>query len=358
MGSEVSGDHQFQGIVRLAAIHNRTLTPEQITQNFAVGVGQKFFLLFYLGDHLTTVPDPYLVFEVSQFDSYSYLFNEPRFISLDTSVVDPGPLDIAGLRIGINGTVVEAGQAFQFIDTRDAGFTAPYTADGMILSGQGTIVPVLKSPEQDQFFVSFEVLGNSTNVIIEPSPTPPPPPADGPETPDIGLRTFEEINATMAEISTVSTQEPNVLNTFLTVKQQLPTDENMEGFLAAHQMAVAQLSIEHCNALVNDSTKRAAFWPDFTFPASIGAAFGPSADRDEVFDPLIDRITLPDGFGAGLSTQPDIADFKGELSSLTDRLTTCYNFSTDEDNCEPGRVDTVVKAVCAAALGNAATLMQ
>ena len=217
---------------------------------------------------------------------------------------------------------------------------------------------MLKSPEQDEFFVSFEVLGDSTNVIIEPTPTAPPPPVDGPETPDIGMRTFEEINATMAAVSTVSTQEPNVLATYLRVKQQLPTDENMEGFLAALQMAVAQLSIEYCNALVNDGSRRATFWPDFTFPASVGAAFGPAADRDDVFAPLVDRITLPDNFGVGLSTQPDIAAFTGELDSLTDRLTACYNFNTDEDNCEAGRTDTVVKAVCAAALGNAAMLMQ
>jgi len=361
IGSEVSGDHQFQGIVRMAAIHNRTLTPEQIVQNFDVGVGQKFFLLFYLGDHLTSVPDPYLVLEVSQFDSYGYLFNEPRFISLDTSITDPGQLDIAGIRIGINGSVVEGGQTFQFVDTRDPGFNAPYTADGMILSRQGTILPVLKTPDQDEFFVSFEVLGNSTNVIIEPVPSTPPPPVDGEEVPDIGLRTFEEINATMAEITTVSTQESNVLNTFLTVKQQLPTSENIGGFLSAHQMAVAQLSIEYCNALVNDSGKRTSFWPGFGFPSganAINTAFGPGADRNLVFDPLINRITLPDTFGAGLSTQPDISAFRTELDSLTDRLATCYDFDNNIDSCDADRTETIVKAVCAAALGNAAMLMQ
>lgn len=358
LGNETSGNRQWQGIIRMVAIHNRVLSPEQITQNFDVGVGQKFFLLFYLGDHITTVPEPYLVFEVSQFDSYSYLFNQPRFISLDAGVTDPGTLDIAGLRIGINGVVVDAGQAFQFIDTRAPGFNAPYTADGMLLSGQGTIVPVMKSPDQDEFFVSFEVLGNSTNVFIEPVPNPPSAPADGAPVPDIGLRTFEEINATMAAITTVSTQEPNVLDTYTRVKQQLPTSENMGGFLAAHQMAVAQMSIEYCNALVNDSARRAAYWPDFSFPASLGAAFGPAADRDDVYDPIVERITLPDTFGAGLSTQPDIAAMKGEMSALTDRLAACYDFNTDTDNCDPGRTDTIVKAVCAAALGNAAMLMQ
>jgi mono/diheme cytochrome c family protein len=358
LGNETSSNRQWQGVIREVAIHNRVLTPEQIVQNFDVGVGQKFFLLFYLGDHITTVPEPYLLIEVSQFDSYSYLFNQPRFISLDPSVTDPGPITIAGMRIGVNGALVDVGQAFQFLDTRDPSFTAPYTPDGQMLSNQGTIISVKKSPDQDQFFLSFDFLGNDTNVFVEPTPLPPGAPADGDPVPDIGLRTFEEINATMATITTVSTQNPFVRDTFERVKQQLPTVENFGGFLAAHQMAIAQMAIEYCNALVDDTAKRAAFWPGFSFPANINNAFGPAADRDLVLDPLINRIALPDAFGNGLTSQPDIAAMKGELNSLTDRLTACYDFNTGTDNCEAGRTNTVVKAICGAALGNAAILVQ
>ena len=142
------------------------------------------------------------------------------------------------------------------------------------------------------------------------------------------------------------------------IKQQLPKVENFGGFLAAHQMAIAQLAIEYCNALVDDTSKRASYWPGFGFPANINTAFGPAANRDLVFDPLINRIALPDGFGTGLATQPSVAAMKGELNALTDRLTTCYNFGTGADNCEAGRTNTVVKAVCGAALGNAAMLVQ
>ena len=61
----------------MVAIHNRTLTAEQILQNLDVGVGEKFFLLFYVGDLTIGSVEPYILFEVSQFDSYSYLFNQP-----------------------------------------------------------------------------------------------------------------------------------------------------------------------------------------------------------------------------------------------------------------------------------------
>ncbi len=358
LGNETSGNRQWQGVIRQVAIHNRALTPEQVVQNFDVGVGEKFFLLFYLGDHITTVPEPYLLFEVSQFDSYSYLFNKPRFISLDASVTDPGPITIAGLRIGVNGALADVGQGFQFIDTRAASFTAPYTPEGQLLSSQGTIISVKKTPEQDEFFLSFDFLGNDSNVFVEATPLPPGTPADGDPVPDIGLRTFEEINATMAAITTVSMQQPDVRDTFARVKQQLPTVENLGGFLAAHQMAIAQMAIEYCNALVDDSTKRASFWPGFGFPANINTAFGPGADRNLVFDPLINRIALPDAGGTGLTTQPNIGAMRGELDALTDVLTACYDFGTGTDNCEAGRTNTVVKALCGAALGNAAMLVQ
>ena len=55
------------------------------------------------------------MFEVSQFDSYSYLFDKPVFINLDPNWV-PVAFDIKGLRIGINGKEAVAGQAFANMD--------------------------------------------------------------------------------------------------------------------------------------------------------------------------------------------------------------------------------------------------
>jgi mono/diheme cytochrome c family protein len=353
LGNETSGDRQWQGVIRLVAVHNRALTPEQIMQNFDVGVGQKFFLLFNLADHITDIPDPYLVFEVSQFDSFGYLFNKPRFISLDASVADP-EVRLAGMRIGINGAIAKVGQVYTRVDTTAPGFAVPYTEEGMLLSPQGGIVPVIKGPDEDEFFISFEVLGDSQNVFVEAAPTPPGLLPDGQPVSDIGLRTFDEINLTMANITTVSTQQFDVLNTYQRVKQQLPTAENFGGFLAANQMAIAQLSIEYCNALVNDTAKRASFWPGVNFDADVNTAFGSQAARDLVFDPLLEAIVLPDAFGVALPSQPTVAEMRGELDALTNRLTVCSN----NNSCEADRTETVVKAVCGAALGNAAMLVQ
>src|SRR5690606_1321555 len=104
----------WQGVIRLAAIHNRALTPAQIQQNYEAGVGEKFYLLFSVSE-LIGVPDSYVAFEVSQFDSYSYLFNAPFFISLDGSAVPDG-IPLRGMRIGVNGKEAVVGQAYTGLD--------------------------------------------------------------------------------------------------------------------------------------------------------------------------------------------------------------------------------------------------
>ncbi len=62
----------------MVAIHNRALTLAQIQQNYAAGVGQKYFLLFNVAD-LTGVPQGYVMMTVSLNDSFSYLFTNPTF---------------------------------------------------------------------------------------------------------------------------------------------------------------------------------------------------------------------------------------------------------------------------------------
>src|SRR5690606_9510233 len=83
--------------------------------NFAAGVGERYFLLFNVTE-LTGVPQSYVMFEASVYDSYSYLFTKPTFISLDPTV-EPGNIPIEGIRIGVNGAEAEAGQAFANVKT-------------------------------------------------------------------------------------------------------------------------------------------------------------------------------------------------------------------------------------------------
>jgi Concanavalin A-like lectin/glucanases superfamily len=350
LGNEVSGDRQWQGKLRLVAIHNRALTPEQVAQNFAAGVGEKFFLLFSVAD-LTGVPESYILFEVSQFDNYSYLFNAPRFISLDPDAV-PDNIPLAGMRIGVNGKEAAVGQAYVNLDTEISSLF--YTSEGQTLSNIGTVIPLDKGPQDDEFFLTFEVLGSNTHVVIEPQPLQAGTPPDLPPAPDIGLRTFDEINATMAAVTGVSTQQAAVKTTYTTIRQQLPGVESIEGFLSAHQMAIAQLAIEYCNALLDDQGQitRAAYFPTFNFNQTADTAFDTAAQRDAVIVPMLAGI-----MGTDLTTQPDPVAVTGELDNLIAGLTACAG-GPSPTCATTGRTREIVKATCAATLGSAVMLLQ
>src|SRR6185503_6180377 len=110
LGNETSTNRQWEGVMRLVAIHNRVLTPAQIQQNFDAGVGEKYFMLFDVS-HLVTVPQAYVMIEASQLDSYGLQFSKPTFISLDPNA-SVANLPIEGVRIGLNGSDRHGGQAY------------------------------------------------------------------------------------------------------------------------------------------------------------------------------------------------------------------------------------------------------
>ncbi|MEM9102669.1 MAG: LamG domain-containing protein [Pseudomonadota bacterium] len=345
LGNEVSSDRLWQGVIRLVAIHNRELTAEQVLQNFDVGVGERFFLLFSISD-VIGVNESYVVFEVSQFDSYSYLFSEPFAVTLDSTATFSN-IPVEGIRIGINGKIPTVGQAFSGLNTQIN--SAQFAEGRQILSPLGTVLAIDKGSDSDEFFLSFERLGDQDNVIIEALPPPNATPADLPDRPQIGLRTFDEINYTMSNVTGVPITHAAVTQTFNTVKQQLPTIEDIDSFLSAQQMAITQLAIEYCNALVEDTSLRATYFNNFNFTASPSTAFN-QAGKDTVINALLDRM-----LGSNLTSQPDIEGSDGvrnELENLIDGLAGCGV------NCAADRTATITKATCAAVLGSAVVIVQ
>ncbi len=345
LGNEVSSDRLWQGILRMVAVHNRVLSDEQIVDNFKASVGEKFFLLFSVSD-LINVTDAYVVFEASQFDSFSYLFNQPFFISLDPDAQVDG-IDISGIRLGSNGRELAVGQAYKNVNktVNDAEYN---TVGGQSLSSLGTVINLEKGPENDEFFLTFEKIGQNTHRVVEPPPPPPPVAVDEPASSDVGLKTFEKIHATLSSITGVSMAQTDVNNTYQNVKQALPTVSDIETFVSAQQMAITQLSIEYCNALVNDPNLRQNFFPDFNFNGSVNDAFV-MGDRRLITTPLYNKT-----MNSNVATQASIAEVELELNNLIDRLTSCNT----NNSCAADRTETVVKATCAAAIGNAGMLIQ
>ena len=376
LGGEIGGSRAWSGQVKMVAMHNRALTPAQIQQNFDVGVGQKFFLLFWVGQYLgETEADPksFILFEVAQFDSYGYLFNKPTFINLDPNWVPPGAIAIQGLRIGVNSKEALAGQAFANLDTVvDAGSYDPDL--GQELSPLGTVIALDKGAQSDEFFLTFEVFSGESNAFTDIEPSVPADPADPANPPysDIGLRTFEEINNTIAVITGVPVTNGEVQLVYDTYIQQLPTVEDIGAFLPSHQMAIAQLALTSCNELVEGrgSIARDAYFPGFTFTDNPDAAFLPATRRALIIDPLLKAVMNVDTAAASnnLLTQPDATEIGDMLGSDAPQVLDSGIAGTGYDSLieqmlasgpnTPQRTAQIVKAVCAAATGAAVMLVQ
>jgi len=354
LGNETDGNSLWQGTLKMVAIHSRALNAEEITQNYDVGVGEKFFMLFNI-DHLiedepSATPDDFIVFETSQYDSYSYLFSDPYFVNLDKDDDSTrfDDFNLKGIRLGINGKEAAVGQAFKNVDTL-LSYTVDESGDvKQVLSPLGTIISQEKGPDFDEFFLSFEEIGTNQNLPDAPVRPDDPLPIDGDPASKIGLKTFDEINVSMSALTGISKTDSGVDATFTTIKQQLPTVEALGGFLSAHQMAITQLAIQYCDALVEDDDLAEDFFPDFDFDESANTVFDADG-KAAIINPLITNF-----IGTNLNTQPADNDVSTELDALIELLTSC----SSDTSCTSERSHTVVKASCAAVLGSAITLVQ
>jgi len=359
LGNEASGDGLWQGVIRLASVHRRALTPEQITQNFDAGVGERFFLLFDISENIAAAPQSsYILFEVAQYDTYAYLFDRPHFITLDGST--PEGIPIQGVRVAMNGLEAPVGQTYATLDeTLSASL---FQELGQPLSVLGAVLPLEKGPADDEFFLTFDVLaGNSftrtadpTLVVTESDLVP---------SSHIGVRTFDEINATYAEVTRVPPTTQSVDITYQELRQSLPAVEGINTFLSSHQVAIAQLAIQYCDAMIgtnaNPGPNLGSMFPGFTWTNA--SEF--SSNRDAFVNPLIDRI-----MGTNIVSQPARAEVYLELASFQDptpQVDPVTGVSLDRpdnlvDRLVVGGSDTrsIGKGVCAAMLGNAVTLVQ
>jgi hypothetical protein len=347
LGNETSTNRQWQGVLRLVAIHNRALTPAQIKQNFDVGVGERYFMLFSVA-HLTNIPSTYLMFEASQLDSYAYQFTKPTFISLDANATIPS-LHLKGVRLGVNGAEAKVGQAYIPLDaTVDSSNYVKGT--GQLLSMIGTTIALDKGPMADEFFLTFDQIGSTSSPVhseteLDPDLNNLPVRFTGDPQPTIGMRTFDELNATMSKITGIPTTNVKVAATFATVKQQLPAVESIDTFVSAQQTGAAQLAIQYCSALVDDTTgKRTAFFGPLD-PSQNGTYI--TTNQNTLIDALINKAV-----GTNISNQAPAADVRNELQNLIGTLGGGSNAGTN------GRAGVVMKAACGAVLGSGAILLQ
>jgi len=284
---------------------------------------------------------------VAQYDTYAYLFDKPHFITLDGST--PEGIPIRGLRVAMNGLEAPVGQTYATLD--DTLSASLFQELGQPLSSLGAVLPLEKGPADDEFFLTFDVLaGNS--FARTPDPTLVVTQSDLDPAAKIGLRTFDEINATYSEVTGVPMTTQSVDMTYQELRQSLPAVEDINTFLSSHQVAIAQLAIQYCDAMIgtnaNPGPNLGAMFPGFVWTNA--NEFG--TNRDAFVNPLIDRI-----MGTNLGDQPVRTDVYAELASFQASGGRPNNLV---DRLIAGGSDTrsIGKGVCAAMLGNAVTLVQ
>jgi hypothetical protein len=337
LGNEASGDRSWQGLIKFVAIHSRAMTAAQIMQNFNAGVGQRYFVLFDVSA-ATGVSKGYVMFTVAQYDSYAYLFYQPTFVSLDSSVTAANlpSITVKGIRIGLNGLIPKVGQAYIPLNTTITG--ANYKSTGEVLSTIGTVIG-LQNASTDTFFLSFDQLGSHTHVVVEQSPQPQPM-QPGPTVADIGVRSFAEINATLSMLTGVPTNNSAVSATYLAVQQQLPPNSTLESFSSANQVGIAQLAIQYCNTSVNSSTYSATMLPGITINQT-------NLTNGQIASALAARV-----LGNAPNSAPSASTVTNELGTL---ITSLCNTSSCSSQT---RVLNVTAAACAAAFGSADMLIK
>lgn len=161
----------------------------------------------------------------------------------------------------------------------------------------------------------------------------------------IGLRNYEQINATMSVITGVPSTTANVRTVFTNLTTSLPTDNDIKGFLGSQQVSVFKLAVEYCDALVKDATKRAEFFPGFNFAGTPTAVLNASGKQD-IADTLISKV-----WGKDLDFLPDHAESVASVVALIDDILVGKNMN------QAAVTGAVVTGACTAVLASAPAVM-
>jgi hypothetical protein len=294
---------------------------------------------------LSGVSQSYILFQASQYDSYSYLFYQPKFISLDPNATVPANLKISGMRMGVNGALAPAGQSYATMNATVGG--SNYTAaNGQLLSGLGTVVPATLGPDNDLFFLAFDQVGSHVHAYVEPVIVVAPPAPDNTPMPDFGVATFERIHHSMSRITGVPITNATVKALYNSSQQSLPSNPQIAAFLPSHQTAISQLATAYCGQMVNNSALLHTFFNgglDGSTGGSASSFFASSANRAIVANALATNAV-------GTGVAPDAAAaVTAEVGALLQRVPTLKSGATVADS---------TIAACTAVLGSAVVTLQ
>jgi hypothetical protein len=363
----------WRGTLRMVAVHNRVLSPTQIATNYAVPPGEKRYVMFNVsqiagmpascrGTDTAGQPVDYcfIYFQVSQYDNYAYLFYKPRFISLNEDRADLAGLHIKGIHLGINGELAPVGQAYvnvdATIDLNDPVFgykPGNEPGSGQALSEVGTVIPKSAGADADLLFLEFDQIGPNPDITVSPVVLPFAYVLNGIPAVELGWRTFDSVSASFSQLTGVpSSANTGVANggvpvtvgeVVAGVRQQLPAVPDFSAYLSSHQSGASQLAIAYCSGLMQ------------AFFANASAADFRNNWQANLVDPLVNRFMGTAALLAGHDTTVVRTEL---LNLLTHPGTGGRRAGLCAAGCNDAQVLSAATAACAAALANAAVILQ
>ncbi|MGI9326783.1 MAG: LamG domain-containing protein [Pseudomonadales bacterium] len=322
LGNEVTDDRPWAGELKMVAIHQQALSAAEVQQNFDAGLGNLTSLRFDISEAIGAPAEVEMI--AAELDSKAYLFAKPRYISDVTDV------QIKNIRIAVNDVVPVAAQAFRRVDMQ-------VTANGTELSPLGAVIPTSMGPEMDELHLVFEVLGNAQGApeAIAPA-TPPQPLADTPD-PEFAVRSFSQINDTMATLTGIDSNSNAIVNLYGELRGSLPATPDLLSYGQSQQVAIQRLANGYCDQIVTNSGRCNDFF---------GACEISAGGKAQVATTLFDRFV-----GVNLANQPMQNGVTTEIVQMIDDLG-CAG------GCNGAAGEETLSASCAAVLSSAAITLQ
>ncbi len=318
LGNETTDDRPWAGIIRFVAIHSAALTAAEVQQNYEAGLGNLTTLRFDVSE---AVGAPAMIeMLAADIDGKGYLFAKPRYIGEQTGVM------VKNMRIAVNDTIPIASQAFRRLDME-------IDANGRELSPLGAVIPASLGAMNDEFHLVFETIGNATGTPEGVAPSAPPPARPDVDEPDFGVRSFSQLNDTMATLTGIDQNSNAIRNLYEELRGALPATSDLLSYSQPQQVAIQRLANGYCDAIVNNNGRCSALFGSCQVNAGDLGSVGNS-----VYDSFI---------GSTVANQPLRADVRNEISSLIQDLG-CAGGCTGND------AQTVLAASCAAVLSSGA----
>ena len=168
------------------------------------------------------------------------------------------------------------------------------------------------------------------------------PEAEKPETEmlkvSLGLRNFDQINATMAVLTGIPTANPAVAKEYQSrLKALLPAGRTIDQFRGAVQVSIFKLAVEYCDAMMQSEAVTPKILTNFNLKAPPSVALGPEGKKN-----LVSGITG----NFWLIQSESSREGEKKLSNLIDELMMGRTLSTANQTMA------IAKAVCSAALAS------